>query len=215
MTPYYLSGVRAVVIGPRIKERRRDMNLTQQELGRRVGVSKATISLWEKDDTAPTGKNLLSLAKAIGRSPEWITDGREVVTPTRTTPLIAKSDIVAFTAGGRVPVKEAPEQAAAAAKALSSSTATFIYVEDSTGMAPRIAPGDYICIDPDVSPTAGHNPGVWLFVVSGVPLLGTLDHTPSGTVLTFDNRSVGWEPIVVSADDCIGKMVSFTPAWLL
>lgn len=59
----------------RIKQRRKSLKLTQEQIAKQVGVSKATISQWEKGDTSPNGENTLRLAKALQTSADWILYG--------------------------------------------------------------------------------------------------------------------------------------------
>ncbi|PAV08855.1 XRE family transcriptional regulator [Arsenophonus sp. ENCA] len=61
----------------RIRQARNNNKMTQESLGKRIGVSKATISQWESGTTEPNGKNLVSLAKALGVTIEWLLDGNE------------------------------------------------------------------------------------------------------------------------------------------
>ncbi|MDE9484008.1 LexA family protein [Xenorhabdus bovienii] len=62
-------------IGERIRLRRKELKLTQRELGKFVGVSHVAISQWEKEDTEPKGDNLLALASALGCSAEYVLKG--------------------------------------------------------------------------------------------------------------------------------------------
>ncbi|GJK44628.1 hypothetical protein TUM17559_27710 [Enterobacter cloacae] len=55
--------------------------MTQRELGKAAGVSYATISLWESDNTEPTGKNLHALSRALQCTPTWILFGDSDQTP--------------------------------------------------------------------------------------------------------------------------------------
>ncbi|RAW92445.1 MULTISPECIES: LexA family protein [unclassified Photorhabdus] len=64
-------------IGERIKLRRKELKLTQRELGKLVGVSNAAISQWEKEDTEPKGDNLLALSSALGYSAAYILKGEK------------------------------------------------------------------------------------------------------------------------------------------
>lgn len=73
-------------IGRRILRRRKDIGLPQRDLGKVLGVSHATISLWESDKTEPSGKNLHSLAKALQCTPTWILFGDENQTPANPVP---------------------------------------------------------------------------------------------------------------------------------
>jgi transcriptional regulator with XRE-family HTH domain len=40
--------------------------MSQQDLGRAVGVSKAVVSAWERGLTRPSGEHLQALARALG-----------------------------------------------------------------------------------------------------------------------------------------------------
>lgn len=48
-----------------IKNRRKQLGLTQLQLAKRVGVSHVSISSWERGDTAPKGKSLMRLAHGL------------------------------------------------------------------------------------------------------------------------------------------------------
>jgi len=68
-------------LGRRVLRRRKDVGLTQRDLGKALGISHATISLWESDNPEPSGKNLHALAKVLQCSPTWILFGDEDQTP--------------------------------------------------------------------------------------------------------------------------------------
>ena len=61
-----------MVIGLRLKEARILKDLTQQELGKIVGVSKTSICLYEKCQKTPSLKVFEKLAKALDVSPEYL-----------------------------------------------------------------------------------------------------------------------------------------------
>lgn len=65
------------MMNERIKERRKANRLTQPELGKMIGVTKATISLWEAGATSPKGENLYALAKALNCTSEYLLFGEE------------------------------------------------------------------------------------------------------------------------------------------
>lgn len=48
-----------------IKQKRKDQNLTQQDLAELLNVKQPTIALWECGATVPTAKNLIKLAAAL------------------------------------------------------------------------------------------------------------------------------------------------------
>jgi SOS-response transcriptional repressor LexA len=62
-------------LGERIKKQRKSLKLTQNDLANIVGVTGATISLWEKEETAPKGGSLFSLSKVLQCQPEWLLYG--------------------------------------------------------------------------------------------------------------------------------------------
>ena len=68
-------------LGQRILQRRKEIKMTQRELRKAAGVSYATISLWESDNTEPTGKNLHALSRALQCTPTWILFGDSDQTP--------------------------------------------------------------------------------------------------------------------------------------
>ena len=52
-----------MTVGEIIQKYRKDLNLSQEELGQKLLVSRQTISLWEKDQTVPTIDNLMRLSE--------------------------------------------------------------------------------------------------------------------------------------------------------
>lgn len=70
-------------IGDRIRNRRKELGLTQSSLGKRIGISAPAISQLEKGESkAPSSENLLALANALNCSPNWLQSG--IDTPTST-----------------------------------------------------------------------------------------------------------------------------------
>lgn len=51
------------------------LNLSATDISRLTGVSKATVSFWVNGTNGAKGRNLLSLAKALECSPNWLSDG--------------------------------------------------------------------------------------------------------------------------------------------
>jgi transcriptional regulator with XRE-family HTH domain len=70
-----------ITLGQRIRERRKQIGLSQSGLSKAAGVSDSSISLWESDNTAPRGANLHKLAQALQCSPTWILFGDEDKAP--------------------------------------------------------------------------------------------------------------------------------------
>ena len=62
--------------GQRITELMKSKRLTQQEVADKVGVARQSISLWQKDQTVPSGKNLEKLAAALGTTSCYLLFGQ-------------------------------------------------------------------------------------------------------------------------------------------
>lgn len=67
-------------LGSRIRALRKDKKLTQVNVAKSVGVSSVAVTQWEQDSSKPGGNNLISLAKVLGCSPDWLLNGKEVTT---------------------------------------------------------------------------------------------------------------------------------------
>ena len=59
----------------RIKQRRKEIGLTQLDVAKAVGVSKTSVSQWESGDTNPKGENLYSLCRILQCEPDWLLYG--------------------------------------------------------------------------------------------------------------------------------------------
>ena len=59
----------------RVTARMRKLNLSATDISKLTGVSKATVSFWVSGTNGAKGKNLLSLAKALECSPDWLSEG--------------------------------------------------------------------------------------------------------------------------------------------
>lgn len=65
-----------MIIGERIKDARKNMNLTQQELGDILGVSKVSICGYENGTRVPTLENFIQLLDVLEVKPDYLL-GRE------------------------------------------------------------------------------------------------------------------------------------------
>lgn len=57
-----------MTVGERIQMHRKQLGISQEELGQKLLVSRQTISLWEKDQTVPTIDNLIRLKEIFNVS---------------------------------------------------------------------------------------------------------------------------------------------------
>lgn len=67
----------SMTVGERIQFYRKEKNLSQEQLGQMLFVSRQTVSLWEKDQTTPTIDNLLRLKEIFGVSVDELLTGEE------------------------------------------------------------------------------------------------------------------------------------------
>lgn len=59
--------------GERIRQSRKDAKLTQQQVGKAVGVTREAVALWESDNTKSLRpENLFKLARAVKKNAEWL-----------------------------------------------------------------------------------------------------------------------------------------------
>ena len=58
-----MEGGRDMTLGQRISLYRKKLNISQEELGARLGVSRQAVSKWETDLSAPDLNNLIGLAR--------------------------------------------------------------------------------------------------------------------------------------------------------
>lgn len=64
------------MIGDRIKQLRKALGLTQEELGRIAGISKAAVSAWERERSKPDTDSLLALERKKRVNIEWVRTGK-------------------------------------------------------------------------------------------------------------------------------------------
>ena len=75
VTTDYLFGMAKggnTMLGKRINELRRASGMTQEELGKKLGVVKSTISLWESDSSEPNHAATIALAKLFGVTTDYL-----------------------------------------------------------------------------------------------------------------------------------------------
>ena len=77
-------------LGDRIREARTSADISQESLGEKCDVSRSAVSQWEKDETIPTGPNLVMAAITLNVSPEYLVFGSEKLDNVRisSTPII-------------------------------------------------------------------------------------------------------------------------------
>ncbi len=64
-------------IGQRIKFLRESLNLSQQEVADKTGISRGNISNYEKDRVSPAADTIIALCAYFDISSDWLLTGRE------------------------------------------------------------------------------------------------------------------------------------------
>ena len=67
-----------MIIGNRLKERRKEIGLTQEELGNLIGVGKAAICCYEKEVRNPSLEGILELIQVLGVSADYLLGTEEI-----------------------------------------------------------------------------------------------------------------------------------------
>jgi len=66
-------------IGERILSLRKEYNISQEELGFKINVSRQTISKWENNESSPDLNNLKALAKLFNVSTDYLVNGNKLL----------------------------------------------------------------------------------------------------------------------------------------
>jgi transcriptional regulator with XRE-family HTH domain len=93
-----------MAIGARIRFERQALGLTQEQLARRVGVTREAVSQWETGAEWLRPEHLLRTAKHLNVTAEWLVFGTQPKHPKRCNPADARAnpeDLIALFA--RIP----------------------------------------------------------------------------------------------------------------
>lgn len=215
-------------MGARIKKRRLELDLTQKTLAARVGVSRVAVTYWESGQTGDLdGANLLALAVALERSPEWIKTGKDPKPGARAANQDEYATIRlrnAKVAAGSPAVNDYDNvvgglkflSRSLRSRGLSVTTLEVIFAQGDS-MSPRIFSGDVVMVD--TSQTVPKHGRVFAFTLDGEgEIVKRLQRTEGGWQLVSDNNAGGDNPpIPVRADwrGCriIGRVV-WTGGWM-
>lgn len=150
-------------IGARLRQARRSVGMTQQELADHCAVSRAAVAQWEADQTRPSFAHLQAATDALGVWISWVTGNEShpgmadaqapFEAPTREIPVI---DYVR--AGHWDSVIDAyPPGAGMSRVAIDRPLGenAFALLVRGESMAPDYRDGDCLIVDPSVSPRPG------------------------------------------------------------
>ncbi|MBL0666063.1 helix-turn-helix domain-containing protein [Aeromonas jandaei] len=161
-------------INDRIAARRRAQKMSQDELARRIGITRVSISKWESGLNQPKGRYLNDLAAALGVTVEWLLTGEGSAPESSGEPRIPgyhNVEPAVIYQGKRIPIlsyvqagnwREMCEQATAF-----DGNVEYVSAGGEIGpygfglwlrgdsMLPQFKEGDLIIVDPDESPQPG------------------------------------------------------------
>ena len=83
-----------MTLGERIVHYRKRQGLSQEQLSQRLGVSRQSVSKWERDESLPEADKLPLLAKTLGVSLDALLSGEEEAPPQPAGPMPAKGGAV-------------------------------------------------------------------------------------------------------------------------
>ncbi|WP_429226167.1 LexA family protein [Aeromonas veronii] len=161
-------------INERIKQTRKRLGYSQEILGSRVGVSRVSISQWERGENTPNGRYLNELAAALGVTVDWLLTG-EGNAPSSSgeqqMPGYHNVEPAVMLPGKRIPIlsyvqagnwREMCEQATTFDGNVEYVTASVDIGSCGFGlwlrgdsMLPQFKEGDLIIVDPDEAPQPG------------------------------------------------------------
>jgi len=156
-------------LGDRLKERRKELKLTQQDVADLVNVSKTAVVFWEKGENVPKHVSLLLLANTLQTTPEWLLKGGDTQ---KSAPVSSR---LQMTSGGYrvryVPIKGSAkmgsdgyfnhtdsfctEDGDGYVPSMSGSPNSYALRGTGGSMHPVIRDGWYVVCDPDTNPVAG------------------------------------------------------------
>ena len=98
-------------MGMRIHNKRRELDLTLEELGKKLGVQKSAISKWEKGEVVNIKREYIDkMAKIFDVSPQWLM-GYETASEVTLTYEAPGHDTIKTTVGGKPIIGPASKRA--------------------------------------------------------------------------------------------------------
>ena len=146
-------------IHERIRACRLKLSLSQNQLGYKLGLSKTTISFWEKGRNVPSGQSLIELSCIFDCDPEWILTGRGYHNaelgqpPSRAEKNFGYYPLMSW---GDLPQKKTIQDSPLYPCTVPCSQSTFALQVKGISMEPDLCHNDIIFVDPNTSPSSGN-----------------------------------------------------------
>ena len=151
-------------IGKRIAERRKELELRQEDVAKAVGVTKSAVGQWEADDTTPRWPMIQKVAKALRTSPLYLYGYEGELSlpsskPSRRVPVISWVQAGAFEAPVELYEPGVAESWIPVSCGDVSDHAFALQVVGDSMVSPyggrSYPPGTIIIVDPERSPDPG------------------------------------------------------------
>lgn len=146
-------------LGERIQKKRKQLNLKQPELAKKLGLTHSSISNWEADKFHPSAKNLHELASIFNCSIDWLLNGGEEENQTQKDFEINQFLRQTFNIA-KIPVlsddniinnqREITRYIVTDRKEISKKS--FGYIIANNAMQPSFFTDDIVIIDPEITP---------------------------------------------------------------
>ncbi|TNZ90917.1 DNA-binding protein [Vibrio parahaemolyticus] len=150
-------------IAVRLKQRREELDLTQEELANLAGIKQQTIQSIESGRTRKP-RDIVSIADALKCSPNWLLNGGSVIPLThinsRRIPLLSYVQAGELTEEN--PIREPDGSFEYVSCDDDIGSEAFALRIEGDSMTPDFREGDLVIIDPSVAPA----PGEFVFAVS-------------------------------------------------
>jgi len=208
-------------VGSRIREARDEKNLSQAELAKLLGLSRAAVAQWESDTTSPSIATAAEVARLLGKPPQWLAYGvsgepqivyrspeQEGYTRIREIAFGDKPDAVQEVAVWGAPTTWVKQELHCVEPA-----GLMVYAIETTNMEPELEYGDRIVVDSNTqrpSP-AGlflHWDGVGPAVNHITVIPGAGGKKPMARVSSTDGKTESYE-IPVDSLKIVGRVRGF------
>lgn len=186
-------------VGERIHALRKSKKLSQVILAKKVGVSNAAISQWERSETEPKGDNLLSLAAALECSPSHLLYGNAIdedisyIGKVRPGLVPVVGDAVLGVDG----MIDMVEYRGGWLKIYSDDPNAYGLRVRGDSMWPRIQSGEFVLIEPGTTIHSGDE--VFVRTSDGHNMIKVLNYTREGEY-QFTSINQDHRPITISRD---------------
>lgn len=149
-----------------IRHYRQRAEMTQEELGRRVGVTKNAVTQWEKEGgTVPKTLRLAKIEQALSIERGTLTSKQEADTPNRDVEVslasagVYRVPVISYVAASGWQEVVDPYELGGGSDVLQTdepvSSSAFALIVEGDSMMPEFRPGDRIVIDPSATPQPG------------------------------------------------------------